>query len=79
MAKRRPKTRIIPKPMEGTRVVFAPPQGPAVKGKDGSGINVVCGHCGKPIVVDAANVHLHNVVLKCSSCGAFGEVQSLAS
>lgn len=74
MAKKRRKTRVIPKPLEGTRTILAPAKAPVIKGQDGSGINVACGHCGKALVVDAADATFSNIVLRCPLCGAYGEL-----
>lgn len=68
------KTKIIPEPKEETRPVLAPKEAPIVKGQDSSGPNVLCGSCDTVLVENAANFNIVNVVLKCPSCGSFGDL-----
>lgn len=66
------KAQIIPKPVEGTRLVVAPHTMPAIKGK--GDINYLCGNCNTKIVEKVNKGQVHNIVILCSVCGNYNEI-----
>ncbi len=66
------KTRVIPKPKEGTRAVLIPKTLPAVRGNGDT--NYECGGCGVVLLERIAPGQIKGLVFQCPSCSAFSEV-----
>ena len=66
------KAQIIPKPVEGTRIVIAPATMPAIKGKGDT--NYLCGNCNTKIVEKVNEGQTSNIVILCSVCGNYNEI-----
>jgi len=68
---------VIPEPDPGTRAVFQQIGDDTILFQGTSGSTAyICGRCSEPLVVGVPLEHLVNLVLACSSCGAFNETQA---
>ena len=71
--------KIIPKPIEGSRVVLVPTRNvvPVIKGNvplDKGGTTYQCGNCGLPLISNIREGQVRNIVIKCPLCGEYNEV-----
>lgn len=68
------KLDVIPKPAEGSRIVFAPfsPE-PLYIGDDTSAPDYICGECSCVFMTKVNTLMLDNIIIKCPRCGAFND------
>ena len=62
---------VVPKPAEGTRVIFEGKAAPVVERSDN--IRMVCDRCGELLVDGVSRGPIRNVVIRCPTCGAYCE------
>ena len=72
------KTKIIPKPKEGTRTVLVAKGSPIIEGEgEGKGdMTYLCGNCDTLLLENAFFTNVRNVVFQCPRCGLFSELTS---